>query len=91
MLREDIELCNESDPSDPDYGPPETWGLWADWDTIELGPAFFREESLFDEEPAPDPLPLTDQADLEDLRHWERLEPFAPDHADIDDIAYFTP
>lgn len=68
MLRDDVSICNESDESDPDYGPPETWGLWADRDTIELGPAFTREESLFDEEPAPDPLPLTDGADIILLR-----------------------
>ncbi len=68
MLREDIEIRNENDPSDPDYNPPECWGLWADRDTIELGPAFTREESLFDEEPAHDQLPLTDEADILLLR-----------------------
>ena len=71
LPQDDIEVC-ENDPSDPDHGDPAAWGLWADRDTIELGPAFTREESLFDEEPAPDPLPLTDQADLILLRTFER-------------------
>jgi hypothetical protein len=76
MLRDDIEICNEDDPSDPDYGAPELWGLWADRDTIELGPAFTREESLFDEEPAPDSLPLTDEADLVLLRKLNTTTPW---------------
>jgi hypothetical protein len=96
LPQDDIEVC-ESDPSDPDYGPPESWGLWADRDTIELGPAFTREESLFDEEPASDPLPLeppddwplTGPEDLEDLRHWERLDPFDPLPSDeVDEIPF---
>jgi hypothetical protein len=28
----------ENDDSDPDYGDPNSWGLWADRDTYELGP-----------------------------------------------------
>jgi hypothetical protein len=69
-----VELANESDPSDPDYGPPETWGPWADWDTIELGPAFFREECLDDPDALcgedsplsspPDEWPITNSEDL---------------------------
>ena len=82
-MTHDIEICNENDPSDPDYGPPETWGLWADRDTIELGPAFSR-AGVFDDpgtptptsSPArrsaltepPDDWPLTGPEDLEELR-----------------------
>ena len=95
MLRDDIEICNEDDPSDPDHGPPELWGLWADRDTIELGPAFTREESLFDEEPAPDlsqppdEWPLTGPEDIEELRRVERLDPFDPLPPDeVDEIPF---
>jgi hypothetical protein len=56
MLRDDIELCNENDEADPDYGPAESWGLWADRDVYELGPG----------------LPLTDAEDLALLRQVER-------------------
>ncbi len=47
MLRESIETCNENDLSDPDYGPPETWGLWADRDQYEIGPDLDVDPDLY--------------------------------------------
>ncbi|HKM56589.1 MAG TPA: hypothetical protein VJY33_24505 [Isosphaeraceae bacterium] len=52
-----VEVCNESDESDPDYGEPETWGLWADWHVYELGPG----------------LPVTKDEDIVQLCQLERL------------------
>ncbi|HKM56131.1 MAG TPA: hypothetical protein VJY33_22175 [Isosphaeraceae bacterium] len=79
MLREDIELCNASDPSDPDYGEPAAWPLWCDRDTYELGPT-----GLPGEDPLPGEWALTSEQDLEDLRHWKRFEPFEPSPEDCD-------
>ena len=75
-MTHDIEIYNENDPSDPDYGPPETWGLWADRDTIELGPAFSRTE-VFDDPGAPDPdqLPGEEVALTEPPDDWPLAAP----------------
>lgn len=51
-------------PDDPEWGDPLDWPAWTDDLVVGIGPAFFREESFDD----PDPLPLTDQADLILLR-----------------------
>ena len=85
-------LCEHQ--CDEDEGPPEEWPAWTDDLVVGIGPAFFREESFDDpdqlpgEEVAltepPDDWPLTGPEDLEDLRHWERLEPFEPSPEDLD-------
>jgi hypothetical protein len=54
---------------DPLEGPPEGWPDEYDSIRVAIGPAWSRAESFDD-----DPLPLTDQGDLEELRRVERLD-----------------
>jgi hypothetical protein len=66
-------LCEHND----DASPPEDWPDWTDDDRVALGGPACRAESLFDEEPAPDPLPLTDETDIAllqklDTTPWQR-------------------
>jgi len=62
-------LC-ECELLDPEWGDPLDWPAWTD-QRFTLGPD-------------PDELQLTSESDLEDLRHWERLEPFEPSPEDCD-------
>ena len=80
---------------DPNEGPPEDWPDEYDSIRVAIGPAFTREESLFDEEPAPDlsqppdEWPLTGPEDLEELRRVESIDPFDPLPPDeVDEIPF---
>jgi hypothetical protein len=72
---------------DPDEGPPEDWPAWTDEIRLDLGAPSRREECLDDMG-----IDVTDDATLEDLRHWERFPALSgesepdPDRADDEDL-----
>ncbi len=59
MVRENGLLADalvEHQPTDPNFGPPESWPWWTDWGFWELGPAYFIVPDP-DTPPAPTPDP----------------------------------